>query len=232
MAFLLEARSAIGLPVKSVLVLYSNNRLVPGNVEVDHGLSAALASAGEGSVRTYSEFLDSPEFSGDSYENLEVAYLHGKYAAAPPDAIVAVANTALRFIVRHRAQLFPSAPVIYAAVPTSVLQSLQPMPADIIGVPNDYDYSGTISQALQWHPRARHLVIVTGASSQDHANEVRLRDEVPAVIGGQRPNSGQVYPARNFKRDWKPRFGHRRIYDGLFPRMATATCSTRATLPH
>ncbi|MGO9935382.1 MAG: hypothetical protein ACLPV8_26710 [Steroidobacteraceae bacterium] len=63
-AFLLEARSAIGLPAKSVLELYSNNRLVPGNVEVDHGLSAALASAVEGSVRTCSEFLDSPEFSG------------------------------------------------------------------------------------------------------------------------------------------------------------------------
>ncbi len=181
--FLLGARSAIGLPVKSVLVLYSNNRLVPGNVEVDHGLSAVLASAGEGSVRTHSEFLDSPEFSGDSYENLEVAYLHGKYAASPPDAIVAVANTALSFIVRHRAQLFPSAPVIYAAVPTNALQALQPMPADMIGVPNDYDYSGTISQALQWHPSARRLVVVTGASSQDHANEVRLRGEVPAVIG-------------------------------------------------
>jgi signal transduction histidine kinase len=186
-AFLLEARSAIGLPAKSVLVLYSNNRLVPGNVEVDRGLSAALASANAGSIRTYSEFLDSPEFSGDSYENLEVSYLHGKYAAAPPDAIVAVSNYALSFIVRHRVQLFPGAPVIFTAVPTNVLQALKPMPPDIVGVPNDYDYSGTISQALRWHPHARRLVIVTGASAQDQAAEARLRSEVPAVIGSVIP---------------------------------------------
>ncbi len=66
MALLLEARSAIGLPVKSVLILYSFNRLVPGNVEFDGAVIAALKGVGDQSVRTYSEFLDHPEFSGDS----------------------------------------------------------------------------------------------------------------------------------------------------------------------
>jgi hypothetical protein len=85
-SLVLGARAAIAFPTKTVLVLYSNNRLVPGNVAVDHGLSDALMSDGERSVRTYSEFLDRPEFSGDAYEDLEAAYLHGKYATSPPDA--------------------------------------------------------------------------------------------------------------------------------------------------
>ena len=182
--FLLAPLSAIAVPAKSVLVLYSNNRLVPGNVAVDHGLGAALQNTGERSVRTYSEFLDSPEFSGEAYENLVVSYLHGKYAGSPPDAIVAVSDDALGFIVRHRAQLFPGAPVVYTGVPAKVLQTLQPLPADIVGVPNDFDYSSTISQALRWHPNARRLVIVTGASWQDKATEARLRRELPAVMGG------------------------------------------------
>jgi len=182
--FLLAPLSAIAAPAKSVLVLYSNNRLVPGNVAVDHGLGAALQNTGERSVRTYSEFLDSPEFSGEAYENLVVSYLHGKYAGSPPDAIVAVSDDALGFIVRHRAQLFPGAPVVYTGVPAKVLQTLQPLPADIVGVPNDFDYSSTISQALRWHPNARRLVIVTGASWQDKATEARLRRELPAVMGG------------------------------------------------
>ena len=100
----LGARAAIALPTKTVLVLYPNNRLVPGNVAVDHGLSDVLMSDGGRSVRTFSEFLDRPEFSGDAYEDLEVAYLHGKYAASPPDAIVTVSNEALSFVVRHRTQ--------------------------------------------------------------------------------------------------------------------------------
>jgi signal transduction histidine kinase len=186
LSLVLGARFAIALPTKSVLVLYSNNRLVPGNVAVDHGLSDALMSDGGRSVRSYSEFLDRPEFSGDAYENLEVAYLHGKYATAPPDAIVTVSNEALSFVVRHRAQLFPSAPVVYAVASTATLRSLSPMPADIIGVPNDYDFSGTIGQALRWQPTARRLVIVSGASPQDRATETRLRSEVPALVGNAR----------------------------------------------
>jgi signal transduction histidine kinase len=182
--FLLAPLAAIAVPARSVLVLYSNNRLVPGNVAVDRGLGAALLSTGERSVRTYSEFLDSPEFSGEAYENLVVSYLHGKYAGSPPDAIVAVSDDALGFIVRHRAQLFPGAPVVYTGVPAKVLQSLQPLPADIVGVPNDFDYPSTISQARRWHPNARRLVIVTGASWQDKATEARLRRELPAVVGG------------------------------------------------
>jgi signal transduction histidine kinase len=177
------ARSTIAVPTKSVLVLYSNNRLVPGNVAVDHGLSDALLSDGGRSVRTYSEFLDRPEFGGDAYENLVVAYLHGKYATSPPDAIVTVSNEALSFVVRHRAQLFPSAPIVYAVASTATLRSLSSMPPDLIGVPNDYDFSGTIGQALRWQPTARRLVLVTGASPRDHEMETRLRREIPAVAG-------------------------------------------------
>jgi signal transduction histidine kinase len=183
LSLVLGARPAMSLPTKRVLVIYSNNRLVPANVELNHGLSDALMRDGERSVRTYSEFLDRPEFSGDAYESLEVAYLHGKYATSPPDAIVAVSDEALSFVVRHRAQLFPSAPIVYTTVFTATIRGLSPLPADIVGVPNDYDLSGTISQALRLQPTARRLVIVTGASPQDHAIETRLRREVPRVVG-------------------------------------------------
>jgi signal transduction histidine kinase len=182
-SLLLGAHSAAALDTKRVLVLYSNNRLVPGNVALDHGLSAMLRSAGVQSVRSYSEFLDRPEFSGDAYENLVVSYLHGKYATSPPDAIVAVSDDALSFVVRRRAQLFPGVPIIHAAVSTALLRTFDPMPVDVVGVPNDYDFSGTIAQALRWHPAARHLVLVSGTSSRDHALEERIRREVPAIVG-------------------------------------------------
>lgn len=171
------------LATNRVLILYSFNRLVPGNVAFDGAVIAALKGVGDQSVRTYSEFLDHPEFSGDAYDSLEIAYLRGKYATSPPDAIVAVADDALSFVVHHRAQLFPSAPVIYAVVSSAALKSLQPMPTDMAGVPNDYDFSGTIVQALRWHPNARRLVLVTGASYRDREREALLRSEVPGVVG-------------------------------------------------
>jgi signal transduction histidine kinase len=175
--------AATTVPLKRVLVLYSNNRLVPGNVEIDQGFKTALTRNGTDLARIYSEFLDAPEFSGDAYEELMISYLHGKYATSTPDVVVAVSDSALSFAVRERAKLFPGVPLVHAAASFEALHSLGPLSDDIVGVPNEYDYSGTISQALLWHPKARRLIIITGASPRDLIAEARLRREVPAIAG-------------------------------------------------
>jgi hypothetical protein len=71
---LLSAAQAATAP-KHVLVIYSHNRLVPGNVLVDQGLSAELLHDSERPLRMHFEFLDEPEFGGDPYESAMVAYL-------------------------------------------------------------------------------------------------------------------------------------------------------------
>ena len=57
------------------------------------------------------------------------------------------------------------------------------LPADVVGVPVEYDIAGTVAQALRWHPHARRLVVVTGASPRDREREARMRREVPPVAG-------------------------------------------------
>jgi signal transduction histidine kinase len=184
LALLSMAHAAAAEAPKHVLVFYSHSRLVPSNVLIDQSLSAALLNDSDRPLRMHSEFLDEPEFGGETYESTMVAYLHEKYANEPPDVIIAVADSALNFVVHHRAELFPSAPLVHLSVFLKTLQSLQPMPVDIVGVPNNYDYSGTILQALHWHPKARRLILVTGASAYDGYDEARLRQEVPAIVGG------------------------------------------------
>jgi signal transduction histidine kinase len=185
--FLVVPSAAAAITTKHVLVFYSHSRMVPSNVLIDQSLSAALANDSEQPLRMHSEFLDEPEFGGEAYESTVVAYLHEKYASAPPDVIIAVSDSALSFVVHHRAELFPSAPVVHVMVFSKTLQALQPIRADIVGVPNNYDYSGTIVQALHWHPNARRLILVLGASAYDHEDEARLRKEVPAIAGSAIP---------------------------------------------
>jgi signal transduction histidine kinase len=153
------------------LVLYSNNRLLPANVEADGGLREAIGDAAELS----SEFLDYPRFSGDAYLGAVSGFLRDKYAARPPRVLVAGGPEALGYLVRRRGELFPGAPVVHMGVPTASLSALPPLPADVVGVPFDLAFTATIEQALRWHPNARRLMLVTGASAVDRAFEAELR---------------------------------------------------------
>jgi signal transduction histidine kinase len=172
--WLLFAPAAPAAENRSVLVLYSNHRLLPANLEFETGLRETLAN----STELNAEFLDYPRFDGESYMRALTTFLREKYALRPPAVLVVGAEGALDFVLRHRAELFPRIPVIHAAVPRSFLQSRPPLPADVVGVPIEYDFPGTIDLALRWHPHALRLVVVTGASAQDRAWEAELRGEV------------------------------------------------------
>ena len=166
----------------NVLVLYSNGRLLPANVQGDRGLHQTVRAPAGRPLALFSEFLDAPRFGGEAYDVFFAAYLRGKYASRPPRVIVAVREEALGFLLRHRAELFPGVPVVHAGVDTRALVSMS-LPADVVGVPREHDFAPTIDLALRWHPRARRLVVVTGASEPDRAFEAWVRSEVRPFEG-------------------------------------------------
>jgi signal transduction histidine kinase len=165
-----------------VLVLYPNSRLLISNVALDSGLRQTIHANSREPVRVFSEFLDEPEFGGDQYELTMATYLRDKYADRPLDAVLIVGDTALRFILRYRDRLFPGVPVVHAGVTREMLQSMPTLAPDVVGVPVTYDFAGTVKQALKWHPRATHLVIVFGASRQDDWESL-VRPEIDAILG-------------------------------------------------
>jgi signal transduction histidine kinase len=176
LAMCAQPATAAGKP-RTILVLYSNSRLLPANQEFDRGFRATLLNTPDRQVVLFEEFLGSPRFAGRAYEQTMSRYLLGKYGSGPPAVIVTVSEAALDFVLRNRAGLFPRVPVVHLAVPRPFLRPLAPLPADVVGVPVDYDVAGTIGLALRLHPRARRLVLVTGASAADRVWEARVREE-------------------------------------------------------
>jgi signal transduction histidine kinase len=159
----------------NVLVLYANGRLLPANVEGDRAIAEAFSARADLSVTLSSEFLDSPHFGGQAYERAMADFLREKYAAAPPEVVIAGGKEALDFWLRHRENLFPGAPVVHLAVPVSWLERLQPLPTDVVGIPIEHDVVGTIEQALHWHPAARRLIVVTDTGPWGREWVQRLR---------------------------------------------------------
>lgn len=183
LACLLLARPGRAAEHQNVLVLHSNNRLAPGNIAADRALRESIVGPAGRPVQIFSEFLDQPAFGGEAYERTMATYLREKYATRPPSAIVAVSDNAVDFLLGKRAQLFEGVPVVHLGVSKAHLRSIANVPPDVIGVPIEYDFSGTIAQALRWHPATRRIVIVTGAADRDRGWESRLRREVPLVAG-------------------------------------------------
>jgi signal transduction histidine kinase len=182
--FALAPLSAMAGPkAASVLVIYSNGRLLPANVEADRGLREGLAGAAGPAANVFDEFLDVPRFGGAEFVETMSAFLRGKYASRAPDVIVAAGPDALAFCLQTRSRLFPGIPIFYFYVPEGNLAALGPLPADVSGIPIVFDFARTIEQALAWHPKARHLVVVTGTSPQDNEWEAQLRREVPRFSG-------------------------------------------------
>lgn len=175
------ALPAMAQPDRSVLVLYANGRLLPANIEVDQGLHDILAPAGLPNVAVYSEFLDQPAFSGEAFSQTMATYLRDKYARSPPSVVIAVSDEALDFSLSRRVRAFPGAQIIYLATSAGHLRSIAPLPPDVVGVPVQYDFVETVTRALDWHPGARHLIVVTGASPWDREWEARLRAEAPGL---------------------------------------------------
>jgi signal transduction histidine kinase len=158
-----------------VLVLYSNNRVLPANLEVDRGLREILDALPQRRVELFTEFLDRPTFSGPAFEQVFAAYVRDKYALRPPDLVVVVGYPALDFLLRNRANLLAGVPVVHVSVDEGFLKSLKSLPADVVGVPTLYDFGGTMELALRLHPDARRLVVVTGTSAPDRTWEAQIR---------------------------------------------------------
>ena len=165
----------------NVLVLYSNDRSLPAYLEGDRGLYETVRAPADRPAMLFFEDLGAPHVGGPDFERIAAAYLREKYASRPPRVILALQREALDFLLSHRQELFPQVPVVHAGIERSFLRSLGPLPADVVGVPAEYGFAPTIDLALRWHPRARRLVIVTGASQPDREFETQLRREVSAL---------------------------------------------------
>src|SRR5277367_2875559 len=62
-----------------VLILYSNERLLPANIVLDDAIRATFSSGLEVPVEFYTEFLDVDRFPGGAQEERTCDYLRDKY---------------------------------------------------------------------------------------------------------------------------------------------------------
>ena len=148
--------SAVGqapAPVQRVLVLYSDERLLPANIIIDEAIRTAFAASTNNRVEFYSEFLDVARFPGEEEQQRQPVFFRDKYRERPPDLVIAVSGGALAFLV-------------YCSV------AGDPHPghlsdARIAEVPIPDSVAPTLEMMLRLHPDTRQVAVVSGNGPRD-----------------------------------------------------------------
>jgi PAS domain S-box-containing protein len=169
-------------PLRRVLVVYSDERLLPANVIVDDAIRSTFATETTDRIEFYSEFLDVSRFPGEGQQEHERDFLRDKYRERPPDLVIAGGGPALDFLLKYRGHLFPGVPIVHCGVEPEALPGSMP-DAKIVGVPRLRAAASTLELALRLQPATRNVAVLAGCTIRELESVEQFRRETGTFAG-------------------------------------------------
>ena len=149
-------------PLRTVLTITAGTENFPANPIMDAGVRDALASRTDLPIDYFTEYLESDFFPGEEASMAFRDYLRAKYRGRRIDVVIAMTDQVLNFVLAHRAELFPGAPVVYMGVVVPG-ESVRTAGAGLTGLKVGVAYAETLQLALELQPSTQQvLVVATG----------------------------------------------------------------------
>jgi signal transduction histidine kinase len=151
---------------KRILLLYDEDKALPGLAVLDESLRSTL-SAGVGThVEFFTESMSLSQFTDEQYEEVLREHYARKYRDERLDLVVGVMGPALGFLLRHGDAAFPGVPIIFCGADGGNLQGVT-LPAHVTGILLKRAFAPTLDVALGLQPETRHVVVIGGTSPFD-----------------------------------------------------------------
>ena len=173
-----ERRAA---PGRQVLVLQSFAR---GNLSLttSPATSTSIWRSASG-AREYRQIVVGPTGFVGASEQAIVDYIRSTFADLPkPDLIMTIAGPAAVFARKHRQQLFPDRPILFASVDQRYLRGA-PLGDNETAVAVANDFPRVIDDILQLRPQTRQVFMVIGSGSLGKFWRRELEDRLQALSG-------------------------------------------------
>jgi signal transduction histidine kinase len=184
---LLATTASEAQAVRQVLVLQSIDR---GNLVLDYFTANFRIDLAErlGHPVNFSQLTVGSSGSVAAPDQAVVDFIRSAYGGGrEPDLVVALGGPASVFARRHRAQLFPAAPLLLSAVDQRYLATAPPGENEAV-VAAINDFPRVVDEIRQLLPRTKQVFMVTGSASigrfwrRELANELqRLRQPLTFV---------------------------------------------------
>jgi signal transduction histidine kinase len=115
--------------------------------------------------------------SDDVEEGPFVDYLRALFVKRQPDLVVAISDPAIRFIQKHREQLFASVPAVYMGVDQRRISRIVLTKNDSLVV-SDIDFNLIVESILKLLPNTNRIVVILGNSPNERYWSEQIRAEL------------------------------------------------------
>ena len=178
--FLFLAWPAMAADAPRVLVLYSDERLLPANIVIDEAIRATFAVGATNSVEFHSEFFDAARFPGEAQSSGNAIFCGKNIEERRPDSVDRCQRCCgATFWRKTGRRCFPKCPIVYCSVAGDPrAEELQD--ERIASVPVFKGETPTLEMALRLHPGTRQVAVVAGSGRRDQQFVDSLREEIPA----------------------------------------------------
>ena len=147
---------------RTVLTITLGAESFPSSPILDAAIRESLASRPDVPIDYFAEHLESDLFPEEQASPALKDYIHRKFQGRRIDLVIAVTDTSLRFVLDHREELFPGAPVIFAGL--VVPEISRSAGGGITGITLGIAYAETLRLALELHPSTQRVFVVAKGS--------------------------------------------------------------------
>jgi signal transduction histidine kinase len=160
-----------------VIDVFWSSEDLTASVAASETLRDTFAAASDLTTDYFAEYFESDRFPGAAYEEAFRDYLARKYAGRPVDVIIAHTDAVLRFLLRHRATLFPDAAIVHngVVVPDPETSERGAGVTSLISAP---PLSETLTLALRLHPSAQRVHVIAHAPGREGRMEAMARSQL------------------------------------------------------
>ena len=178
MAFSANADSRVDqVAPRSVLILDQSTSFRPWPTAIIAGMRSVLSTHPGSPIALFVEHLDLHRFKGPEYlENLR-RHFSEKYRDRPIDVIVTVGPRAFEYGMPLRASLWPTVPVVFAAVPEQLAPN---PPPGVTGTTVQMNLANLIKASRMVDPNLKRFAIV-GDRLDAHPQYYPLSTELPTA---------------------------------------------------
>ncbi len=163
--------------VPTVLTIHLGTPDFPANPILDAAIRKGLTSGRDTPIDYFAEYLSAENLPVDQTAAALRDYIEHKYQGRRFDVVIAMTDVSLRFVLDHRAELFPDAAVVFSGAKAPD-EATRTSAHGMTGVITGIAWAQTLKLALALHPRTEQVfVIATSAIPQSVAAvHAELRD--------------------------------------------------------